>query len=108
MMECEACGHLPHSGRCPGYANCGCGQGQPAEMKMTRTTFYVRVDFDAPIPIPRDVFERVLEHGTASEAIDEGVWGWMPLGDEFAEAIDAGESLLDTRLTVMEEGWTHE
>jgi hypothetical protein len=35
LNECEACNHLSHAGRCPGYANCGC-ENDPQDAAVER------------------------------------------------------------------------
>lgn len=67
---------------------------------METTTFTLRLTFTARVPIPREVVASVLENSTAMDAIEEGVWNWLPISEEDEDSTD---SLLDVRLTLLDE-----
>lgn len=66
---------------------------------MKTSTYTLTLTMRAPIHIPRDIVENVLDYSTALEALEEGIWNWIPL--EERDVMESnGESLFDLSLEV--------
>jgi hypothetical protein len=64
---------------------------------LVPTVFTLRLQIGAPVAIPQDVVQAILDHSTAIEAIEEGLWNWLPLPpDEWPD----DEPVLDMSLTI--------
>jgi hypothetical protein len=69
---------------------------------MKTTTYWLRLTLEAPIEIPRDVVEKVLDYSTAIEAIEEGIWNWLP-ADAIDKADDAVNDVFAMGLSIIPE-----
>jgi hypothetical protein len=64
---------------------------------MKTSTYTLTLTMRAPIHIPQDVLEGVLAYSTAIEALEEGVWNWLPVREGDG---DDGESIFDLLYSV--------
>jgi len=67
-------------------------------MKLKTSTYELRLTFEAPVHIPQDILEKVLDNSTALDALEEGVWNWLPLPDE---ALESTDSVFEMRVSVV-------
>jgi hypothetical protein len=44
---------------------------------MKTSTYELKLTLEAPVHIPQEILEGVLDHSTAVAAIEEGIWNWL-------------------------------
>ena len=69
-------------------------------MNLVKTTYFLRLTLEAPVAIPEDVVESVLDNSTAMDALEEGIWNWLPM-DRIDEADDAMNDVFMMGLTIL-------